>query len=437
MTWLEHISNRKDVYLLILTWAAVGVFFSGIPAVIYSIATFLLVLRTRDLTNILLVTLAMLVLSDSRSSVFEFASTAKIGVVILLLMFIIVNFSILEVKRNDVFRFFLPYLLFSLLATIWATDTFTAFQKSFSYGTVFFLIPLIYLNGRKENRLIGVELIYFMAGILAVGLILFLVYPSFATLVGRYRGLLGNPNGLGIFLTVLFAVFYPTMKRHQETLGAKGFLWTFYLILLVSVVLTGSRTALIAISLFFLFDRLRYLSNAFTLAVFITLIMSYEYLLLQLPSIIYYFGLEEYFRLDTLEEGSGRFVAWNFAWLRAQEVFFVGGGYGHTEYVFKLFQDELSRLGHQGNAHNSYLTIWLDTGLIGIVLFGIGLIRSILKAIQNSPYTLPIMYAVLFSTFFESWLSASLNPFTSLFIISLTILSSPPDQESVPDVIKG
>jgi len=193
---------------------------------------------------------------------------------------------------------------------------------------------------------------------------------------------------------------------------------------LLSLILTGSRTALIAIFLFFLFNRLRYLSNAFTIIVFVALVSSYEYLLLQLPSVVSFLGLEEYFRIDTLEEGSGRFIAWNFAWQRVQEVFFAGGGFGHTEYVFKFFSDQLSRLGHQGNAHNSYLTIWLDTGLIGFLLFAIGLVRSVISAMQTSSFTLPIVYAVLFSTYFESWLSASLNPFTSLFLIALTILSS-------------
>lgn len=156
---------------------------------------------------------------------------------------------------------------------------------------------------------------------------------------------------------------------------------------------------------------------------FLFFIIGYEYFLIQLPQLIGFFGLEEYFRIETLEEGSGRFVAWNFAWERIQDVFFVGGGFGHTEFVFDLYSDQLSKLGHQGNAHNSYLTIWLDTGLIGIVLFLFGLVRAIANSVAGSSYTLPIMYGVLFSTFFESWLSASLNPFTSLFLISLTSLA--------------
>jgi O-antigen ligase len=160
------------------------------------------------------------------------------------------------------------------------------------------------------------------------------------------------------------------------------------------------------------------------------LVFSYEILISNLPAMIEYLGFAEYFRLDTIEEGSGRFIAWNFAWIQIQNVFFAGGGFGHTEYIFKQFYNELSRLGHQGNAHHSFLTIWLDTGLIGIVLFALGLFRSVYKSIGASPYALPIIFSILFSAFFESWLAASLNPFTSLFLISLTLMMTKDSQNS-------
>ena len=424
MTLIEHIKSRKDVYILLMSWAMVGALAPTIATVIYTVITFLLVLRTNDITKIFIAFIAMLVFSDSRSSIFGFAETAKIGAVVLLFMFVLLNWSKFSQNTNRIFVYFFPFLFFAILASAWAIDPFNAFQKSFSYGLVFFLVPIVFTQGIKENQRLPIELVYFFSLILAVGLAIHFVNPEFTSLVGRYRGMLGNPNGLGIFLTVVFAVYYPVYNEFEALSSNQRFTWFFLLVFLLSLILTGSRTSLIAILLFFGFNRLRFLSNAETILVFVIMVLSYEYLLLQLPSAIQFLGLSEYFRIDTLEEGSGRFIAWNFAWQRIQEVFFVGGGFTHTEYVFRIFSDELSRLGHQGNAHNSYLTLWLDTGLIGIVLFGIGLIRSIAAAMISSAYALPIVYAVLFSTYFESWLSASLNPFTSLFLIALTILSS-------------
>jgi len=74
---------------------------------------------------------------------------------------------------------------------------------------------------------------------------------------------------------------------------------------------------------------------------------------------------------------------------------------------------------------------------VGLVLFVTGLVRTVVYALNKTSYTLPVLYGVLFSTNFESWLAASLNPFTSLFLIILTLISHPelltekqPDAES-------
>lgn len=427
MTLKEHILGKKDIYILLLSWVGVGAFLPTPFAVGFASLSFLLVLRTKDLTKIFIVFIALLIFSDSRSSVFAFAETAKILVIILLSGFVLMNLSEFKHHNNRIFIFFLPFLLFSLFASTWATIPLTAFQKSMSYGLVFFTVPILYLNANARNKWFGLELVYFSFLILLTGLLTYLFFPSFATLVGRYRGLLGNPNGLGIFLTVLFAVYYPVYQAYKRTIPETNFNKYFIVVFALSLILTGSRTALIGVLLFFMFNRLRYFSNAFTFLVFISLVFSYEYLQAQLPLVVNYLGLSEYYRLDTLKEGSGRFIAWSFAWTQIQEVFFIGGGFGYTEYIFKFFQDELSRLGHQGNAHNSYLTLWLDTGLVGLLLFAIGLVRSIIAAAVQKEYVLPIVYTILFSTFFESWLSGSLNPFTSLFLISLTLLAQAKD----------
>ena len=422
MTFIEHIKSRADIYLLILSWPLVGAFLPKPFAIGYAVLTFLLVLRTRDLTRIFIAFIAMLIFSDSRSPMFAFAETAKIGVVVLTFIFITFNFHFFKKVPNIIFKYFLPFLIFALFATLWSPDKFTAFQKAFSYGLVYFVLPLLFLKAMVSDKSFIKDVLVFFFLMLSVSLLIHAVNPEFTSLVGRYRALLGNPNGLGIFLTVMCPLVFLLEKELGEQFKENRFHFLFYAVFGLSLLLTGSRTSLIAILIFFLFNRLRYLSNTVAFILFIALIFSYELLLSTVPEFIEFLGLAEYFRLDTIEEGSGRFIAWNFAWQRVQEVFFVGGGFGHTEYVFKEYFAELSKLGHQGNAHNSFLTIWLDTGLIGILLFVTGLIRTSLLAIKNSAYALPVLFSVLFSTYFESWLAASLNPFTGLFIISLSVL---------------
>jgi O-antigen ligase len=433
MTYKTHLISQKDTYLLLISWAIIGALLPVAIAIGYVLVTYLLVLRTGNLYKIFISILCILIFSDSRSSIFSFAETAKISLIVLTLIYLVFNYNNMAVKRNDLFRFFLPFLVFSLMTTLWASQPFIAFQKAISFGIIIFTVPLIYHNGRIDNRFFNREIVYFLFSILLVGFLIQFVSPSFTTLVGRYRGLLGNPNGLGIFLLVVFSVVYPILNRKEFHQNDRLFVWLLYIMFIGSLVFSASRSAIVAIGIFVILNRFRYFSNAAMLLIFIAFVFSYEVLLIQLPNVIMSFGLEEYFRLETLEEGSGRFVAWNFAWEHIQDRFFVGGGFSHSEYVFRSFGQRLSILGHQGNVHNSYLTLWLDTGLIGIILFTLGIVRAVYLALANSPYALALTLAILFSAYFESWLAASLNPFTILFVLSLTILSIPKQPPLISD----
>jgi O-antigen ligase len=100
----------------------------------------------------------------------------------------------------------------------------------------------------------------------------------------------------------------------------------------------------------------------------------------------------------------------------------LGKGFFYTEYLFKKYFEILSTQGHQGNAHNSYLTFWLDTGLIGLIMYVVAFFSSFISAARKSYYAIPLLYAIVFSANFESWLTSSLNPFTIQVWIMLTIL---------------
>jgi O-antigen ligase len=419
-----HLEYYGELYLILLSWALFGAFLPKLLVVVYSVITFILILRTQDFSKVFLALVCMLIFSDSRQAMFAFAATAKIGVMLSLFTYLLFNWKVLKDKTNRLFVFFLPFLIFSVLSTLWSNDAFNTFQKIFSYGLVYFTVPILYKNALIQRSQFSMDLLMFFLFIVLSGITIYLINPSFVTLLGRYRGLLGNPNGLGILSTLVFLLFYLEVKSNKIGLLESNFNKFFLLVFFISLFLTGSRNALISILIFVVFNYIKFFSQWVVLIVFVLLLVSYDYLLSLVPNIVMTFGLQEYFRLDTLEEGSGRFIAWNFAWEQIQQKFYFGGGYGFTEYVFKKNYTYLSQLGHQGNAHNSYLTLWLDTGIIGLGLFLLGLMRVIFASVKNSAYTLPVFYAVLFSANFESWLTASLNPFTSIFILVLTVLLS-------------
>ena len=85
---------------------------------------------------------------------------------------------------------------------------------------------------------------------------------------------------------------------------------------------------------------------------------------------------------------------------------------------------ELSRKGHQGTVHNSFLAFWLDQGLIGLVLFLRSYFLIFMKGAQKTKMAYPIMFSIAFTGFFESWLMGSLSAYSFLGMFIFTIITS-------------
>ena len=148
-----------------------------------------------------------------------------------------------------------------------------------------------------------------------------------------------------------------------------------------------------------------------------------EVLLSNLEPIVMFLGIEDYVRLNTLESGSGRYFAWEFAWEHIQEYLVFGGGFANDERVMRKHRLYLERMGHQGGVHNSYLSFWFDVGAVGLALYLRSFILAFIKSSKMVPMSLGVMFAVLFSITYESWLVSSLNPYTIVLLIILTVVS--------------
>jgi O-antigen ligase len=140
-------------------------------------------------------------------------------------------------------------------------------------------------------------------------------------------------------------------------------------------------------------------------------------------SIVGNLGLSEFFRVETLEGGSGREIAWNLAWQTIQDSLWFGKGFAFDEWIMAKNQEALNDLGHQGGVHNTYLQIWLNTGIIGLLLFLRAIFLNVIRGAARSRLAFPFLWLVMFSILPESWLAASLNPFSILFFIGLTVLT--------------
>jgi O-antigen ligase len=155
-----------------------------------------------------------------------------------------------------------------------------------------------------------------------------------------------------------------------------------------------------------------------------TILIFSDLFFLFLIEVVEFLGLQDYFRIDSIEEGSGRKVAWLFAWTQIQDYFLIGGGFGHDENIMRPNYKWLAHQGHQGGVHNSYLSMWFDSGIIGIILYFSGLLTIIIRSLNGGYLLLAFSVGFFFNITYESWLVASLNPFTIIYLIILTIFVS-------------
>ena len=398
------------------------------PVIYLYLPITLFVMRSRNQhTEMLLGFLLMLVLSDSRVERLHFAANAKEIYIILLGIFLLVDRKVFTAFS----RFYLSFIPFFIVAILCVFNTpsenfFNAIEKTVSYILLLFVVPNYvqhaYLTKGKEFYKI---LIYLGATILLIGFVFKFINPAMVTRESRYEGLFGNPNGLGIF-SLLYFLLFAVINDINPDLFVRREKAVIYGAIIVSIILSGSRGSLFGILIYFLFSSFYKISPFLGSFVVILFIAGYSYISSNLVSVISSVGLQDYLRVSTLEAGSGRFIAWEFSWKHIQESFWLGRGFEYTNYLFNIPENVLylQALGHQGNAHNSYITLWLDTGLIGVLAYIFAFAGSFIKAVRKTRLALPIMYASLFSSFFESWLTASLNPFTIVLFTILAILTS-------------
>ena len=94
---------------------------------------------------------------------------------------------------------------------------------------------------------------------------------------------------------------------------------------------------------------------------------------------------------------------------------------------------QLEKLGHQGGIHNSFLTFWMDQGLIGLLIYLRSFFIMFLRAAHNTKFAFPIMFSVAFTAFFESWLVGSLSAFAFLAMLIFTLISSDEINPNIKD----
>lgn len=369
---------------------------------------------------IIMAFILVIIFGDSRKYYWSFFKDLRI--ITILAMAIATTRDLMNGKYQ--FRpLFTVVIIFTLLAFISLSESpvvGTAFQKTISYSLLLF-VALHYWNyhiqknGKKLVRdiIILVIIIYFL------GLILYVLGNRIAVFNARYRGFFGNPNGHGIHCTIfsmlLFFYFraYPKVFTKQQ----QRFIIS---VVVACVFFSGSRNTMASILLFFLLFY--FLSGGgFKKTLFYILIVPFVISVVNLEFIVFIvtkMGLSEELRIESILSGTGRFHAWEYAMDKFQEYKWFGRGFSYDQKLFeyRTLPEWLVKTGHQGDTHNSYISLLLNVGIVGLstlILFFVLLLRKI----KYPGASMAIGLGAGFSAFFEPWLSSSLNAYTALLLL--------------------
>jgi len=421
---VDTIVKYRQFFIMIILWLLTSIVAGPVNIGLITLSVLILKLRNRY-TELLVGFLFVCTMSDNRLKVFSSFESAKYVYIVLLTLFLLFDSK----KFRPLSRFFLAFLPFIIVACYCIIHTPSAnfiqcVLKTLSYFFLLLTIPNYVNKSYRDNGYDFIRLLIYSAlFLLSLGLLLRFFIPSAVSFEERYRGLLGNPNGMGLYCLVIFVLTgllnksLPDLFHRQEKI-------ILYLLLIVSVFLCGSRNSIVAILIFIAFSYLTRISPVLSFVILLFILTGYEYIDINIVTIVKSLGIERYFRIDTLSDAAGRYVAWGFAWKNISKNIFYGHGIDYTDYLFILNQDMLNTLGHQGNAHNSYLTFWLDTGIVGLLLYLWAFIGKFIKAARKNKLIIAALYAILFSVIFESYLTASLTPNTIIIFVLLSVFTS-------------
>lgn len=256
-----------------------------------------------------------------------------------------------------------------------------------------------------------VLLYYLLFAILLVGLI---VHPPSG---GRYSGLFGNPNSLGIVSALLFGIVY--LKEKWTRLDI------FVAILaLMSILLSGSRNALMGIGIAFLLKGTFSLKNTMGLVVGMLIFIGSSYYL----SSNYKgnTGLDRLISTASRDDIlAGRDMEFTLGIKTVMLSPVVGNGIDKYGYIAnELIPNYLKRNGFIPNPHNSYIGILNQYGVATGSLLILILIFQIYKVYRwkdKDKSLFFIMAYLAMAALFESYLFA-INGFeTMVFWIAFAI----------------
>ncbi|MFC3414179.1 O-antigen ligase family protein [Algoriphagus hitonicola] len=410
------ISDQIRIYIILIL-IILGGFLGGFLGAFGIFLFSFLYLKNLRLEFLLIVFLLTFFLGDNISGFFSFANNLR---------FLLIGFSVVYLFQKGLLKLNFGwkiglFTLFGLFVTaLFSPLGIIALSRAVAYLLMalilFKLIDLLYRKNpfEVERLIFSFLLIFIFINSITIP---FRIEGVFY-LVGRFKGLMNNPNGLGLLLMFFYPILDLLQKRNNFLKPNRGSL-IVKVVIFVMLFLSGSRTAMLAILIYqtsiWLFDSKRLLIPFLLVLPPLLYVVSTADLIEILSS----FGFQEELRLDTLSTASGRTEVWVVAWEEVLQHPIFGQGMMYDNYFVDGYRS--ANIGENAARHwygvwNSYLSLLLNVGFIGLALYLLFLFRCFQRS-TDKKLAFGFLLLILSSAVTESWMAASMNAFTPLLFL--------------------
>lgn len=236
-------------------------------------------------------------------------------------------------------------------------------------------IPFILIN-RLEDKKFWLKVLFFstILPVCFANLDLLSGGTDYQGIGMRIQGTFPHPNILAFYLVFTITLGFYLLQGHLFSLNRirKAFLWIYVIDLLILLLATKTRNAWIACwGLFFLYGLLkerRYLFYSLFLSLLALFIPPVR------ERIFEVLGSADLEDVESLNSFTWRLRLWKDSLLSFRETFLFGNGLASFEFLVERLRGWDERAG----AHNTYLEVLVETGLLGIVAY-VGIYLKLLK----------------------------------------------------------
>lgn len=328
------------------------------------------------------------------------------------------------IRLNLIELSFIPFYFFCLLSFFYSVDQELSFR--FTLGlilvlTTFLIIRTVLMNSNKNfaRLLYHTGVIYIVLSVLwyVLGLLNMSIYMEHSDFYGvtieksipRMIGINNDPNICALTLLLFSFMFYFSKEKFS-----KLFFYTAFLCLVLTLSRGGIAALLVGFMVIF------FMVNKFEKLKFIMIVIGALFIIFAL-ALIYPDSYELFIekRLSGLEEGGGRFQIWTDAFVLLQDKPIWGYGI----FSFRTIMEH--HFGISKFAHNTFVEVLLELGFIGITLFLIPLLTTLLICIRLSSvneykFMLPAFVSLLVAM---NGLSIYINIIFLFFILVISVAS--------------